>query len=558
MKLIRIVSKDFKVFFRDFRSFLLLFITPIVLVILISVAFLGSSPTNIPISICSEGETELYTKISNIISESGTYEIISVMFVDDAEECAQILQSNLATSFVRAGMIIPGANELETVKIKIIIDNSKPVSSYIESYFRILFDDISNEIIVTSLKNIAKDINLIKERSDEFESELIVQRNRIVSLKRELASVSTQLDVTYNNLERIDRDIKNVKNQIDDSVFSIRNIETGIDNSISTVDSAIFLVSSLPGNSTNTILNQLRDLKSDLLSHRQSLENDRIRLDATRNTIQNIDILSQLSEIRSVRLSVDNAITELGYVETGINDLISDFRSLRSYLDDTALNAPESAVPIDSEIEYYFSGLRFLDFVFPSIMIMVIMLISTFISSVTLIRQRSNGIIDRFLITPNGFRNLIIEKLFINFLLSLLTVPFILAIGFGVFGISFELISFVGIIVSLSLSIIIFVSIGLIIAGMSRTETTAILISILVVIPMIFLSGIFIPFEAFPAAVKDFASNLPMIISVRSMEDTLFYKVSFETLLVQNAKLIAYIIALVSLATLLLRRELSR
>ena len=75
----------------------------------------------------------------------------------------------------------------------------------------------------------------------------------------------------------------------------------------------------------------------------------------------------------------------------------------------------------------------------------------------------------------------------------------------------------------LILCVIIFVSIGMIIASFSSSESTAILAAIIIVIPMMFLSGIFIPTEKLPYEIQSVSSYLPLTLAASIMEGASFY-----------------------------------
>jgi ABC-type multidrug transport system permease subunit len=75
----------------------------------------------------------------------------------------------------------------------------------------------------------------------------------------------------------------------------------------------------------------------------------------------------------------------------------------------------------------------------------------------------------------------------------------------------------------LILSAIIFTSIGMVIAAFSNSESTAILLSLLIVIPMVFLSGIFVPIEKLPIGIAQVTPFLPSTLSTIILENAIFY-----------------------------------
>jgi ABC-type multidrug transport system permease subunit len=119
----------------------------------------------------------------------------------------------------------------------------------------------------------------------------------------------------------------------------------------------------------------------------------------------------------------------------------------------------------------------------------------------------------------------------------MIPIPFILAAGIFVLNVEIALVNIPYILLICGMSSIVFTLLGLVIASFSKTETTAILASLIIVTPMIFLSGAFSPSEAFSGNVKDISAYLPITISSRLLEGFMFYSLPLENIL----KLLSYI-----------------
>lgn len=74
MKIASMILKDLLVFFRDYRSFILLFLTPLVIAGSIGIIYLNSSPSNIHVILCTETQkSNIYYSIRESMWNTGVF-----------------------------------------------------------------------------------------------------------------------------------------------------------------------------------------------------------------------------------------------------------------------------------------------------------------------------------------------------------------------------------------------------------------------------------------------------------------------------------------------------
>ena len=118
-----------------------------------------------------------------------------------------------------------------------------------------------------------------------------------------------------------------------------------------------------------------------------------------------------------------------------------------------------------------------------------------------------------------------------------------------------------GVPLSWSLSLIIalaaaslgYITLGIFIGAVSRSENTALLTSLVVGLPMMFLSGIFFPFEIMPSIMRTIGAYLPLTLSVSLLERTIIY--GMPTDIFTLAMLLAMSAVLITLSTLIIRKS---
>ena len=142
----------------------------------------------------------------------------------------------------------------------------------------------------------------------------------------------------------------------------------------------------------------------------------------------------------------------------------------------------------------------------PGIIGMVIMLICCMMTSIAIVRERESGTMEILLASPLPSIDIVLAKLVPYLIISLLDMAVILLLSYFVMDIpmsgSLLLYTFITV-------IYIFTSLmlGLLISTVVNTQLTAMLISLLLIVPTIYLSGMVFPIESMPVPAQ-FISNI--------------------------------------------------
>jgi ABC-2 type transport system permease protein len=99
-----------------------------------------------------------------------------------------------------------------------------------------------------------------------------------------------------------------------------------------------------------------------------------------------------------------------------------------------------------------------------------------------------------------------------------------------------------------------FIAIGMALAAFADSENTAMLSSLVLSIPMLFLCGVFYPFEMMPGVMAAFGEFLPITVGVEIFRDILIYNrgIVVEGLYV----LVAYFVLALTVAYFQMRKEI--
>ena len=141
------------------------------------------------------------------------------------------------------------------------------------------------------------------------------------------------------------------------------------------------------------------------------------------------------------------------------------------------------------------NGLNYADFVIPGLVAMAVMQMSVFSIAFVVAQNREKGVIKRLLATPMSALDFLSAQVFSRVVIAviqalLLVAVAILLLSFSVHGNFFSL-TFV-----VLLGTLVFLSLGFIVSGLSKSVETVPAIANLVVFPMIIFGNIFFPLES--------------------------------------------------------------
>ena len=150
------------------------------------------------------------------------------------------------------------------------------------------------------------------------------------------------------------------------------------------------------------------------------------------------------------------------------------------------------------------------DFMVPGVLALLLLLITTNLSSMAIVREREVGTLEQLNVTPLGRWELILGKLLPYGVIGVIDVFLVVAVAVFWFEVPLlgnPLLLFAGCLVYLLCTL----GLGLLISTISRTQQQAMMTStFFFLVPMIYLSGFIFPIENMPAAIQAFTTLIPL------------------------------------------------
>jgi ABC-2 type transport system permease protein len=195
---------------------------------------------------------------------------------------------------------------------------------------------------------------------------------------------------------------------------------------------------------------------------------------------------------------------------------------------------------------------RFIDYVVPGVIGLILQLITVTLMASTLARERESGTLFQLMVTSLRRREIVLGKVIPYLAISIVLILFIIVLTGWHFQVQFNdpwtlaLICFLFLLCSLGM--------GLLISAISRTQTQAIQFSVFFLLPVFVLSGAFAPLEQLPKAIQYISELFPLTHFCRAFRLVNLYRAAPQFYAADLIMLFAGVVITFVGAVYLLRR----
>jgi len=163
-------------------------------------------------------------------------------------------------------------------------------------------------------------------------------------------------------------------------------------------------------------------------------------------------------------------------------------------------------------------NLKYVDFLTPGILGMTIMQLGISGVAFSFVAERQRGVIRRIMATPIPRRNYMAAHVLQRLILAVVQVLILLAVAVFIFNVT--VVGGLGSLLLVSvLGAVVFLCLGFAVTGLLATENQAAVVTQIVTLPQLFLSGVFFSRDAVPAFLKPIADYLPLTFLNDALRD---------------------------------------
>ena len=233
------------------------------------------------------------------------------------------------------------------------------------------------------------------------------------------------------------------------------------------------------------------------------------------------------------------------YINQIINSYNQKIRSQLYQYNDASYVQPQSIISIPSF--WYNNTLNYKTLMVPGILVLLVTMLSLFLSAMNIVREKEIGTLEQINVTPIKKHQFIIGKLFPFWVLGL----FILSIGLTIAKLVFNIpilgnISLIYLFTSVYLLVIL--GIGLIISNFTETQQQSMFIAWFFTVIFILMSGLFTPIDSMPQWAQNITLFNPIRYFVEIVRMVMLKGATFSDISFQFFIIVSYAIILNSIA----------
>lgn len=180
------------------------------------------------------------------------------------------------------------------------------------------------------------------------------------------------------------------------------------------------------------------------------------------------------------------------------------------------------------------------DFMVPGVLALLLLLVTTNLSSMAIVREREVGTLEQLNVTPLGRWELILGKLLPYGVIGVIDV--VLVVSVAVFWFEVPLLGSPALLFAGCLAYLLCtLGLGLLISTIASTQQQAMMTStFFFLVPMIYLSGFIFPIENMPAAIQAFTTVIPLRYFLVIVRGIFLKGIGWDILWPQFAALVAW------------------
>jgi ABC-2 type transport system permease protein len=191
----------------------------------------------------------------------------------------------------------------------------------------------------------------------------------------------------------------------------------------------------------------------------------------------------------------------------------------------------------------------------PGIIGFILLFVGLFITGLGVVKEREQGTLEQFAVTPLRPSDVILGKIAPYFLIAFCNLVLSAVAAVVIFGVPFR-----GSILLFALFGLAFLfailGFGVLVSTASRSQGEAVQLAILIILPQVMISGMVFPLNAMPAGVRWLGSLMPLTYFIIGMKGVLLKAAPLQALWVPLAVLVVMAAVVFAVSVLRFRREL--
>lgn len=211
-------------------------------------------------------------------------------------------------------------------------------------------------------------------------------------------------------------------------------------------------------------------------------------------------------------------------------------------------------VAVDAGQAIYGQDARFIDFFVPGVMAFVVFVLTTLLTLVSFVSEKTTGTLDRVLATPVSESGVVLGYATAFGATGVIQSALLLVIALLAFGIIIEgnvLLAFI----TIALLAVVSQALGILLSSLARRESQAVQFFPFIMLPAFLLAGVFWPLEAIPSWLRPLSYLVPPTYGADACRSVMLRGWGIGKIWIDIVALLGFAVAFLSLATWSLKRR---
>ena len=562
MKVFKITEKNLKLLMRSKTSMFVVIFGPLLIMLLVGFAFNNPTASNLNIGYFAKEKTNLTSSFLDALQANKNFNIVEFNNPDTCKD--MIAQGKIHMCIVFPDNFVIANNK--TNELIFYVDQSRT------NFVYEVIDTVSSKISFTSNKlsyQMTNDLVSVIDFTRQSNSQNIA---KIITLKNSLADMSSKLKDVQTKLDSMDLSSGNIDAQpVTDKTSAISSDVSDLkDTALNVVDTGRNLVTNLqPYVSGSNGTSMLSNFGTSMTNYSSSIKS---ASNITQSDISDLGTLvdslsTQIDDLNTrldyARTTVSNSSGKITDIQSNLNDLKTSVDALKSIIESTnsqisslKVTSADSIVnPIKTTVTPINTKSNNLNFIFPYLIILIIVFISIMLSSSIILVEKTSKAYFRNFTTPTKDITFIASIFLTSLFVVIVQLIFILLLAY--YFLNTSILSSVNLTVLLIIgSITLFTMIGMIIGYLFSSQEAATMASISVGSVFLFLSNLILPLETMSPYIQSAARYNPYVISSELLKKLTLFNAHWNDVYFDFAILGAYIV--IALILVLIAQKTSK
>ncbi|MFH0979088.1 MAG: ABC transporter permease [Candidatus Woesearchaeota archaeon] len=523
--ILKVIKKNIKLLIRSKGSALIVIFGPLLVIFLVGIAFDNSNAYMVKIGAYSEKFSDFSNSIVNQLNDKD----FRVSIFSSKEACIEAIKQgevHVCMFFSKDFTIGKDMNNeiafyIDYSKINLVWMILDTLSDEVQSKSSQVSMDLTN-VLLTKLEDTRKEVSSDKalvikliDGSGKESADVSAMQSSLQGLNLNMDLDNFPVKAVVNRTDLVKKLSADIAKTTNDYMLDLRKQLRKMNVTVADIDKVIVILDGTKSkldNMTKRMNSNTSDLASLASTLQESISSVKSQIDAAGSVRR--DILVKLSDLKNL---LESDLATIMSIQSSFNKIESNIQGIQ------VKNAESIVSPIKTTINPVTSKKTHLNYIFPSLIVLVVMFVSLLLSSTLVVMEKSSKAYFRNFITPTRDIVFIVATYLTSLLLLFVQVVVILIVA--AFFFKSQLISSLpNTILTLFIAGTFFILVGMAVGYLFNSEETSTLAAISLGSVFLFLSSVILPLESMPQYVMRIAEFNPFVVSENALRQALLFQ----------------------------------